>query len=656
MSRVSTIRRDLVALGAMAPVRAGYEVLKRSGAHGALLAAAARRARPVALRHVPAFRPSAPVPQAVRDRCLEDARLIIHEGHRAFGLRVPITAAMDWASIIDGPGHWPLDRPWWDIDIRTDDRAGDVKWSWEVGRCRDLVVLARAIHCDPSGPWAEELTQRLRWWFDANPPEQGVHWYSNLEIALRVIVWIQIHALAGEKLPADVLESMALHVDLARRHILVDFPYTASSMRNNHLLGDCLGLLAIGVFTGQDASSWTMRTAERYFTAQLTRHMRSDGSMIEDSLSYHRFVLEMLAAKVLLGDRSRSVAEALSGAAHHLEGLGCFRGALPAYGDWDEGRVLAASGDPVSVAGSAALGLTMTGRGQPEWVSEHDEVYWYATDTVANGTSTESRRSAHRGTVHVSGGITAVSRGDWSVWFKTGTGPSHQHADLTHVSIRNGDTWVTVDPGTGTYNGPLAVRNAFRTSGAHNGIRPGGSEMFEPHRAFRWLSSANTAAASAADADSTVVLAAMHDAFGRVGAGRILRAVVVSEEGVTVVDWSESGPSSEITIAIPPDSDGTTILSAHPLRSVIGQEDPMIGWYSPTYGQWEPAPWLVGTVPAGAPSWWQVGEPTPITLTSTTVTVGDVTLRTSFTGYGASVAVAAPERESHLTLTGVPST
>ena len=123
-----------------------------------------------------------------------------------------------------------------------------------------------------------------------------------------------------------------------------------------------------------------------------------------------------------------------------------------------------------------------------------------------------------------------------------------------------------------------------------------------------------------------------------------------------MVDWSESGPSSEITIAIPPDSDGTTILSAHPLRSVIGQEDPMIGWYSPTYGQWEPAPWLVGTVPAGAPSWWQVGEPTPITLTSTTVTVGDVTLRTSFTGYGASVAVAAPERESHLTLTGVPST
>ena len=32
--------------------------------------------------------------------------------------------------------------------------------------------------------------------------------------------------------------------------------------------------------------------------------MRPDGSMIEDSLSYHRFVLEMLIVRVLLGDAS----------------------------------------------------------------------------------------------------------------------------------------------------------------------------------------------------------------------------------------------------------------------------------------------------------------------------------------------------------------
>lgn len=649
MSRLATIRRDLVALGAMAPVRAGYEVLKRTGAHGALLTAAARRGRPVTLHDVPAFRPTGPVPDGVRERCLEDARLIVDEGHRAFGRRVPIHTAQDWATLVDGPGHWPTDRPWWDIDIRTDERAGDVKWAWELGRCRDLVVLARAAHTDPDGPWAGELAQRLRWWFEVNPPEQGVHWYSNLEIALRVIVWIQIHALASSVLPDDVLESMALHVDLARRHILVDFAYTASSMRNNHLLGDCLGLLAIGVFTGQDASSASMRTAERYFTAQLSRHMRADGSMIEDSLSYHRFVLEMLVVKVLLGDRSAPVTQALAGASRHLETLGCFVGALPAHGDWDEGRVLASSGDALSVAGSAALGAALTGSSREPWQDEHDEVFWYASGAT-NATSADTPD-----TVRESGGITAVTRGEWSLWFKNGTGPSHQHADLTHVSIRRADDWVTVDPGTGTYNGPLVVRNAFRTSSAHNGIRPGGAEMFEPHRAFRWLTSA-TSAAGHTDVDpSTTVLASVHDAFVRVGAGRVLRAVIVTNDGVSVVDWSESGPDSDLTIALAPEASAAEVRSAHPLRTVTAQDDPMVGWYSRTYGQWEPAPWLVATVPAGAASWWQVGSVPQPAVDGSTVAIGDLTVEATFTPDGATLSIVRQGDTTRLDLSGVPS-
>ena len=47
---------------------------------------------------------------------------------------------------------------------------------------------------------------------------------------------------------------MAEHVGRAERHLMFDFPYTASSMRNNHLLGDALGLIAIDRFTGGDGS------------------------------------------------------------------------------------------------------------------------------------------------------------------------------------------------------------------------------------------------------------------------------------------------------------------------------------------------------------------------------------------------------------------
>ena len=88
------------------------------------------------------------------------------------------------------------------------------------------------------------------------------------------------------------------------------------------------------------------RLGERAFHAQLSRHMHSDGSMIEDSLSYHRFVLEMLVVKKLLGDESPRLTRALRTAGEHLERLGALGGELPPWGDWDEGRVLASSGDP----------------------------------------------------------------------------------------------------------------------------------------------------------------------------------------------------------------------------------------------------------------------------------------------------------------------
>src|SRR3546814_5586002 len=82
--------------------------------------------------------------------------------------------------------------------------------------------------------------------------------------------------------------------------------------------------------------------------------MHADGSMTEDSVSYHRFVMEMLVVKTLLGDESEATKTALAGSALHLVKLGVLEGEIPQWGDWDEGRVLASSGSALDLAGSTA--------------------------------------------------------------------------------------------------------------------------------------------------------------------------------------------------------------------------------------------------------------------------------------------------------------
>jgi hypothetical protein len=55
-------------------------------------------------------------------------------------------------------------------------------------------------------------------------------------------------------------------------------------MRNNHLLGDALGLIVLArLFPHLRAAHRWNRLGERIFAAQLRRQMRPDGSMIEDS-------------------------------------------------------------------------------------------------------------------------------------------------------------------------------------------------------------------------------------------------------------------------------------------------------------------------------------------------------------------------------------
>lgn len=655
MSRLSTMVKDLAALGRLAPLRAVYEVGKRSGAQGVALRSLAHTARPRPLQVLPAFRPAQPLPQPAVDRCLRDAQRIVEEGHRAFGIRVPVNCPDDWNCLGASDQRWPNEPFWWQIDIRTDKRIGDVKWTWELGRHRDLVVLARAAFLDPGGVWPDQLAARLRWWFTATPAERGIHWYSNLEIALRAIAWAQVYALCSELLPGDVIDEMALHVSRARRHLLVDFPYTASSMRNNHLLGDALGLIAIAAFTGSGPERRLSRIAERSFSGQIERHMRPDGSMIEDSLSYHRFVMEMLAVKVKLGDHSASTVDALRGAALHLERMGVLDGPVPQWGDWDEGRVLASSGDGLDLAGSTALGLVLTEScSDAQWWSDFDEVAWYVQPPAAGQTSTAKAPARPPITVTAGGGITRVTAGDWNVWLKCGTGPSHQHADLTHVSARRGDTWVLVDPGTGTYNGELSIRNAFRTSRAHNGLRIGGEEMFVPHRAFRWLTSANTYAGPPVVTDGAVVVWAVHDAYTRLEPGcRVARAVVVTATGLTAVDWREGGHPARLTVALAPGASlaggQLSVDSAELQLAGLGSAtvteaatSPFGGFHSTTYGRWEPAPWLEGSVSGDSPTVWGVHEvgsaDGQACVDAGTVTVADIRLALAFRPGGATLS------------------
>jgi hypothetical protein len=363
------------------------------------------------------------------------------------------------------------------------------------------------------------------------------------------------------------------------------------------------------MFPSAPQARWWARIGEWMFTAQQRRHVARDGRMIEDSLSYHRFVLEMLSVRMLLGDAPSSVRRDLHAASSYLVRLGALDGDLPQYGDWDEGRVLASSGDPLDVAGSTALGLALCGERLPsEWYARFDELAWYAPASapcVSRRQDDKGRRSAELPLV--SGGIARVTRGPWQVWFKVDSGLSHGHADLTSVWVKHEGRWLIADPGTGTYNGALEIRNGLRASSAHPVRRLNGQDQLVPHRVFRWRHTARGHLAPPLTLPGRTVLFGWHDAYTRGEQSvRVGRAVVTANRYVAIVEFADPPAANRswfMTVPLHPDvtvrddllvaGDSEVKLFGLPERSTVrGQSTPFAGWHSRTYGSWEPATWI----------------------------------------------------------------
>ena len=177
---------------------------------------------------------------------------------------------------------------------------------------------------------------------------------------------------------------------------------------------------------------------------------------------------------------------------------------------------------------------------------------------------------------------------------------------------------MVVDPGTGTYNGPLEIRDAFRTSNAHNGFRVDNAHILTPHRAFRWLGDPKGASAPCLEIAGSKILFGAHDAFVPDYDTRAARAVVVSNAGVFCIDWLERPLPGTLTLALAPGTavageslvlpDGSELrtLGLTDADVVTGSKSPFEGWHSETYGEWIPAPWLTARRAATAMSFWAV--------------------------------------------------
>jgi uncharacterized heparinase superfamily protein len=240
---------------------------------------------------------------------------------------------------------WPLQ---YSHDIETYDlsRPSDIKIPWELSRCQHFAVLGQAYWLTGDERYAREFAAEVEDWIDSNPWLHGVNWVCAMDVAMRAISWIWgvgffagAEACRSPRFRSAMLRSLYLHGEFVAGNI------ERADVNGNHYLTDGVGLVFVGTFFARTAqgSSW-LRTGRAIVVDEILNQTTPDGVDFEQSVPYHRLVLEgLLTSYLLLRLNGETIpAECWQRLERMIEYVAAYTkpdGQAPLHGDADDGRM-----------------------------------------------------------------------------------------------------------------------------------------------------------------------------------------------------------------------------------------------------------------------------------------------------------------------------
>lgn len=224
--------------------------------------------------------------------------------------------------------------------------GADIKVPWELSRLQHLVILGLAYRITNRKKYVQEYINQVKHWIADNPVNVGVNWKCTMEVAIRACNLIfSGYLFKNSKLIKNDfnflwLRSLNEHGLFIYRHL--ELNHLANS---NHLVSDIVGLIYLGLLFPEftEAKKW-LDKGIYFLENEMGEQIHPDGVDYENSLSYHRLVLELFSCAALLCKRNNIPLSSSFWA--KLEKMFIFTayylkpdGLAPQIGDNDDGRL-----------------------------------------------------------------------------------------------------------------------------------------------------------------------------------------------------------------------------------------------------------------------------------------------------------------------------
>ncbi|ARU59522.1 heparinase II/III family protein [Oleiphilus messinensis] len=206
---------------------------------------------------------------------------------------------------------WPID---WFIDPKSGYRwqpchasevlqrakpgpTGDIKNCWEFARFLHVPDIVRAYLVSKDIQLIDRLMAQWQSFSELNPINQGPHWVSEQEVAIRGLMAIYtLYVLEHAGLLTESwFDTLMDQISCCAYFCFEDIEFARRCISNNHYLAGILGFYLPSIlFSGlPQAAQWRKR-GRAYLIEVLESQWHEDGGYIQPSHNYHRLALGYL--------------------------------------------------------------------------------------------------------------------------------------------------------------------------------------------------------------------------------------------------------------------------------------------------------------------------------------------------------------------------
>lgn len=416
------------------------------------------------------------------NRYIKEANQILNKEITIFGVKTRFKDQIDWFYGFDGDYHWNSKRTEI-MDVRPSYKGHnvDVKYVWELNRHQFLPYLGFAYYITGDEKYSKAFTEIVSDWIRKNPTLYGINWVSGLEISIRMISWIfslyffrDSKEILNENFFMKILNALVQHA-----YYLKNF-YTLRSF--NHTVGELFGVYLFSrIFDSNPHFKKWEKRFYKLFNKQIKLQVRTDGINIEQSICYHKFVLEFFSLFLMMnpelkkGEEGKSIEKMFIYLMFTMKPNYKF----PLIGDNDDGKVLLLTmKEEYKFFDLLILGANLYESKELKFITR-ERISPISILLLGTPNDFKHPMSASPITNWIffehSGYI--IAKDNWKsdanyLFVDFGRfGPRnapHSHSDITNLIYSYNGKEILVDSGVFSYNRSLNERNSFRSSEAHN--------------------------------------------------------------------------------------------------------------------------------------------------------------------------------------------